>query len=301
MRLRCRPLRNSPTKLHSLRWSLANVNPKPAHAVQRRAEERAREAKRRAEWARRNPEKVRETQRAAPFPSSHRDGPLRPQAADRPSREVSDGFRAAVIQTQALNALIGVRPEIAREVLLAVCIDEPKPSDPYRNDRLMLDRLGLADWRICYPAAYWKGSFLRFLQAAPQQGLDAIVRLVNYATGRWIESGFRRKPTDDERRTYSYEFEIDGKTTYWLGDANVYAWYRFQHMHGDTVECALMALEKWFYDEIEKGNSVSEWVRYILRPWRVRGLRWTSGLGRTEIPGVFSAGLATVVRKFLRL
>lgn len=123
------------------------------------------------------------------------------------------------MQTQALNGLMLVRPEAAREVLLAVCIDEPKPSDPYDDDRLSLDRLGLPDWLMLYPAAYWNGPFLRFLQAAPQQGLDAIVRLVNYATERWIEGGLRRKPTDDERRRYSYEFEIDGKTKSWIGDA----------------------------------------------------------------------------------
>jgi len=90
---------------------------------------------------------------------------------------------------------------------------------------------------------------------------------VNYATERWIEGGLRRKPTDDERRKHSYEFEIDGKTKYWIGDANVYAWHRFQHMHGDTVECALMALEKWFYDEIEKGNSITQSGTVHLRPW----------------------------------
>jgi hypothetical protein len=30
-----------------------------------------------------------------------------------------------------------------------------------------------------------------------------------------------------------------------------------------TVECALMALEKWLYDEIEKRNSITQWVDYI--------------------------------------
>lgn len=253
-----------PEEVTQLALELGARLPEPAHAVQRREEERARERKRREEWAKQNPEKVRERQ-ALPPPvlSSYREGPLRPPAADGPLREVSDGFRSAVMQTPALNGLIAVRPNATREVLLAVCIDEPKPFDRYGEDRLLLGRLGLADWRMSYPAAYWKGPFLRFLQAAPQQGLDAIVRLVNYATERWLEGGLRRKPTGDERRKYSYEFEIDGKTKYWVGDANVYAWPRFQHMHGDTVECALKALEKWFYDEIEKGNSITQWVQYI--------------------------------------
>ena len=147
-----------------------------------------------------------------PMLGSHRDWPLRPPAADGPSRAVSDGFRSAVMQTQALGALMSVRPEVAREVVLAVCIDEPRPSDPFGQNRSPFDRLGLSDWQMLYPAAYWKGPFLRFLQIAPQQGLDAIVRLVNYATERWLESGLRRQPTDDDRREYSYEFEIGEKT-----------------------------------------------------------------------------------------
>jgi hypothetical protein len=252
-----------PDEVTQLALELCTRQPEPAHAVQRRAEEWARERKRWEEWTKQNPEEVRKRQAAPPFLSSYWEGPLRPPAADGPLREVSDGFRSAVMQTQALNGLIAVRPEVAREVLLAVCIDEPKPSDPYDEDRLLLDCHGLADWRMSYPAAYWKGPFLRFLQAAPQQGLDTIVRLVNYATERWLEAGLRRMTTDDERRKYSYEFEIDGKTKYWVGDANVYAWHRFQHMHGDTVECALMAMEKWFYDEIEKGKSITQSVQYI--------------------------------------
>ena len=252
-----------PEEVTQLTLEFSARRPEPPYAVQRRADERAREKKRQEEWVKQHPEKVRERRAMAPFLSSYREGPLRPPAEDGPSRAVSDGFRSAVMQTQALNGLIAVRPEVAREVLLAVCIDEPKPSDLYGGDRMALDSLGLADWRMSYPAAYWKGPFLRFLQAAPHQGLDAIVRLVNYATERWIESGLRRKPTDEERRKYSFEFEIDGKPKYWVGNGDVYAWHRFQHLHANTVECALMALEKWLYDEIEKGNSITQWVQYI--------------------------------------
>jgi hypothetical protein len=106
---------------------------------------------------------------------------MRPPSADGPLREVSEGFQSAVMETIALDGLIAVRPEVAREVLLAVCIEEPKPFDFYDRSPLR-DHLGLADWRHGYPAMYWKGPFLRFLQIAPAQGLDAIVRLVNYAT-----------------------------------------------------------------------------------------------------------------------
>jgi hypothetical protein len=111
---------------------------------------------------------------------------------------------------------------------------------------------------------YWKGPFLRFLQSAPAQGLDAIVRLVNYATTRWIEDGLGREPTDEERKRNGFEFEFNGKPVCWVGSPNVYAWHRYLGMHGDTVECALMALEKWLYDEIENQRSIAQSVQYIL-------------------------------------
>ena len=34
-------------------------------------------------------------------------------------------------------------------------------------------------------------------------------------------------------------------------------------MHGSTVECALMALEKWFYEKVENGHSIAPWVQHI--------------------------------------
>jgi len=197
-----------------------------------------------------------------PGTSSYREGPLRPASTDGPLREVSEGFQSAVMETVALNGLMAVRPDVAREVLLAVCIEEPKRSDP--NDRLhLLQRLGLADWRRGYPGMYWKGPFLRFLQTAPAQGLDAIVRLVNYATARWIGDGLGREPTDEERKRYGFEFEFNGKPVCWVGDGNVYAWHRYLQMHGDTVECALMALEKWLYEEIENRRGITQWVQCI--------------------------------------
>ena len=156
-----------------------------------------------------------------------------------------------------------MRPEVAREVLLAVCIDEPKPMESYRTGFLTFDRYGLADWPRGYPAIYWKGPFLKFLQDAPEQGLDTIVRLVNYATNRWLEEGAGQNLTAEERRKYGLVFEFGGETKCWLGDPNVYGWHRSLSLHGAAVECALMALEKWLYDEAEGGRSISRWVNYI--------------------------------------
>ena len=155
------------------------------------------------------------------------------QTADGPKRKVSEGFRSAVLDTTALYGLISDRPEIAREVLLAVCIEEPTHSDPYSNQAISWDeRLSLAHWQLGYPAMYWKGPFLNFLQHAPEQALDAIIRLVNYATKRLFEDDFDSSIPEDERKKFEHEFEFGGKAVRWLGDANVYGWHRYAPLPG---------------------------------------------------------------------
>ena len=254
--------REFPEEVTQIALELCARCDEPQHSIQRAIEAEKRQVKLRAEWLRRHPEEER-SRHSIPPPLSYPKGPMRAPAPDGPQREISDGFRSAVLETLALNWLIALRPVVAREVLLAVCIDEPKPSDPY-NDRVpSLEKYGLAYWPHGYPAFYWKGPFLKFLQDAPEHGLDAILRLVNYATKRWLEDSVGPNLSDEERKKYGLEFEFDGKPAYWIGDANVYGWHRYLSMYANTVGCALMALEKWLYDEVENGRSVEPWVRYI--------------------------------------
>jgi len=251
-----------PDEVAEIALELGGRRDEPQHAIERAIAEQERDAKRREEWRRNHPEEKRAKRPPPPVMLSMPRGPMRAQAADGPEREVSEGFRSAVLDTAALSSLVAVRPAAAREVLLAVCIEEPKPTDPYRDRLNLFDNLGLADWRQGYPAYYWKGPFLKFLQTAPEQGLDAIVRLANYSTKRWLEEVGARL-TEEQRAKYGLEFEFGGKAVCWLGDANVFGWHRYLPMDGDTVEAALMALEKWLYDEVEGGRSIAQWVQYI--------------------------------------
>jgi len=253
-----------PDEVTQIALELCARRDEPQHAIERAIGAQEREARLREEWRRNHPES--EKKRRIPVPPtmlSYPKGPLRPPDPDGPLEEVSDGFRFAVLETAALNGLIAVRPEVAREVLLAVCIDEPQHSDPYRDRFSLMDRYGLADWAHGYPAFYWKGPFLKFLQVSPEQALDTILRLVNYTTRRWLEDGVGPQLAEEERRKYGLEFTFDGKSVYWIGDANVYGWHRSISLDSATVECALMALEKWLYDEIEGSRRITQWVRYI--------------------------------------
>jgi hypothetical protein len=188
-------------------------------------------------------------------------GPIRLAGPDGPRQRVSEGLRSAVLDTIALDALASVRPQIAREVLLAVCLDEPKQQSDY--ERVPFSLPGFAYWREGSPPMYWKGAFYRFLQLAPGDALDAILRLVNFATERWLERGLGHAPSEEDRRAFSLEFVLPGKAMHWVGDGQVFAWNRFGSGIPEIVVCALMALEKWMYDLVEKAEAIDAWVEAI--------------------------------------
>src|SRR5262249_17311245 len=153
------------------------------------------------EYVKARPEE-RKRKRDFPGVSLHFEGPLRPPSPDGPRRRVPNGFITAVLDSPALNSLIRFRPELAGEVLLAVCIEEPRPRD-YRHPVPFFDDFGLTHWKNGYPPMYFKGPFLSFLRTAPETGLATIIRLVNHATERWLDARVGRVPTALERRSHS--------------------------------------------------------------------------------------------------
>lgn len=252
--------REFPDEVTQIALELSARKDEPDHAVQRRVQVRNEEVRLREKWRKKHPEQSR---RKLPPPSSFSDGPIRAAFPDGPLRRVSEGFRSAVLDMAALDVLATARPDVAREILLAVCIDEPKPWNPYNASHGLMDAFGLAHWQRGYPPIYWKGPFFRFLQVASRQGLDAIVRLVNHATARWLEAAAGVNPDEKERKRYGLEFEFNGKSSQWIGNCAVYGWHRHIPLPGDLVACALMALEKWLYDELDKGHSVRSSLEYV--------------------------------------
>ena len=252
-----------PDEVAQMALEVCNRRDEPRHAILRSIEANEKREQREREWLAKNPEPKR-AKRFPPVFLSEPRGPIRAQATDGPREEVSEGFRSAVLDTTALTALIAARPDAAREVLLAVCIEEPCPMEIYRDRFSFREDWGLAHWRDGYPAGYWKGPFLTFLQKATVQGLDAILRLVNYATSRSLEGHLGHPVTEAERKQYGWQFELDGQSRNWLGNPNTFAWYRGTSLDAPAVESALMALEKWLYDEIDAGRTVSEPLKRIL-------------------------------------
>jgi hypothetical protein len=213
------------------------------------------------EKAKATPEVHRRRVALAPsfFPTSW--GPLIASGPDGPKRRVPDGFRVAVLESIAIQSLASVRPAVAREVLLAVSLDEPRRQSEFERERFSLP--GFAYWPNGAPPMYWKGGFLRLLQTAPEEGTEAILRLVNFATEQWLKRAFRHAPNEEERRRTSLEFVVGGKSVWWAGNGNVFAWHRDDPNIPDVVVSSLMALEKWLYELLEKGEAIDRWAETI--------------------------------------
>jgi hypothetical protein len=187
-------------------------------------------------------------------------GELREPWPDGPRRRVENSFQDAVLSTDALSALMVFRPSIAREVLLAVCIEEPQHDGQARRSEL-LNGGGFAYWDNHMPAMYFTGPFLRFLQLSPEDGLTTILRLVDFATNRWQE-GFIRIYGPNAKAGFTLYF--DGFDRSYAGDGNVYKWHRSMRMDSTAVESALMALEKWLYDRIDAKQDIAHEIERIL-------------------------------------
>ncbi len=114
-----------------------------------------------------------------------------------------------------------------------------------------------------FPPIYFKGPFYSFLQQSPQAALEAIVTLSNIVT----EQGLRAERIDplkaDDRERYALKFTVKDRTIYWFGNGQVYYLHRGGRLHDDVLVCALMALEKWLYDEVSAGREIDSYVQYI--------------------------------------
>jgi hypothetical protein len=204
------------------------------------AHERSREQ--RQQWLAANPERAE-----APPPFPH--GPLRDPWPDGPRARVDTDFQVACLDTGAFSALVRARPDAALEVLLAVCIEEPQYED---YSRRLMRECGLDGWRAGDPPLYCRGPFLPFLQQAPEHGLSFVLKLINFATRRYAVDNGLTVTVGDSSRT-------------WFGGSNVFRWhFDWPISNGSAIHCSLMALERWLYEQIERGENIDQWIARIL-------------------------------------
>lgn len=255
---------NRPEDIEKIALELSGRLPEPDYALEWAGEQQELREQRLQQWRAKH-QKDSDRTNYLPGSTSFRLMRTIPPVPDGPQREVPETFRSAVLDTLALSGLITVRPRVAKEVLLAVSIEEPgEVSRSSGHDMFSREDVGLARWSNGHPAMPWKGSFLRFLEISPEEGLDAIVRLINYATSKRLETEFGPDMTEEQRKSRSLKFEINGTTIFWAGDMNVFGWNRSLTGAAPEVECALMALEQWLDNEIEAGRTIDRWVQYLL-------------------------------------
>ena len=182
------------------------------------------------------------------FPRGRRRAPW----PDGPRARVDTEFMEACLAGDPFSALVRADPVVAREVLLAVCIEDPKEDDVFSQRHM--DDCGLAYWREGSPPMYFRGPFLSFLRTSSDYGISFVVRLTNFATRRF--TGEKRGLT----------VTVDGTARRWLGDTRVFQWPQgWPLSDGSLVVSALMALERWLYELIDGGMAIDSWAERILR------------------------------------
>jgi hypothetical protein len=177
-----------------------------------------------------------------------------PGSGVRVRTRIDEPFRETCLDGDALYPVITADPELAGELMFAVL--EPRP--PTVGWGLPGDEIGIGRMPNWFTPLYTRGPFLLFLRTAPTHALAFIRRLVEAATDRWIEA-------HTEGTSARVEVTLaDGTTIGLRGDEAMMQWYRGDTQVPSPLACALMALEKWLYDEADVGHDIASAVAELL-------------------------------------
>ena len=200
---------------------------------------------------------------------------------DGPHSRIDEEFQAVVLDSRAILELFRVRPDTAIEIVLASLIKPPREED-WDDDWFQREELGLVDWHHWHPALYVHGPFLAFLRINFEKGLELISRLVEFATSRWYESsekhlltwraqalakGKSEAQVEGALRTHhprSVVIKVGDDSHTFAGDAQVYGWSAGLGNSQAVIETALMALEQYFYSQLDEGKDITAEIATVL-------------------------------------
>lgn len=231
-------------------------------------------------------------------------GPIPEPWEDGPKSRIDDEFRDEVLDNYCLIPLTQINPSVAREVILATLINPPSRS---LSHHFQFDRFdsNINDGLNWLPPLYSRGFFLQFLKINFEEGLEVILRLVDFCTERW------QNFTEKEAKEYKAQEQKTGgrddplqklmKESYRLpetvilplengdreliGDERVYGWSQGLDNPPNAIIVALMALEKYLYTELDEGRPIEDKIKTILS--RIRStafLRVLCDIGKREPP-----------------
>jgi len=272
-----------PDAVSSVCLELSRRRPDPAHVVAR-AEAHAERARRDA--AKRLAKNPRKQEEASPSALFFEEGRWREQFPDGPSARVDEGLQRAVLDGQGILALASVRPDIAREVLLACSLQEPRHMR--YDDALggVFDHLGVKhDFELNSPM-FFRGPWLPLLRHDPELGIDCVMRLVNQATRNWEAAFVPAEAPPEYSAATRVSVPTDAGVLEYVGDMRVFGWYRERLCSASLLVSALMALEKWLYERLEQEQSIDDAIGQIFRSSRsvaVLGVLVAAGMFRPEL------------------
>lgn len=237
---------------------------------------------------------------------------------DGPLAHVDEDFQTVILDHVCIRHLYGVRPAIAREVILATLISAPY-EEQWGGGRMHQRELDLVHHRWL-PALFTRGPFLLCLRENFDEGLEMIMRLVEFATERSNEYSAReldewraRAVADGRSEAEIREAEKrippqflllnDGTNELrFSGDVGSYAWSAghtsrrgYAPLPPSAVTSALMALEQYFYQRLDAGQDVTEAVtRTLARSRTVAPLGVLIDVGKRQV-SLFDAPLRALL------
>lgn len=196
---------------------------------------------------------------------------------DGPFDTVDSCFQKVCLESDALVALIETAPSIAREVILACAIEEPRSRGNrfYGQD----DDVGIVEPSGHRPPLFDVGPHLLFFRQAPDEAIAVMLRLCNFATERWYESPARRSLEEPGAwfgsRLGPYQMKVpanDGDAATWQGSANIFRWSLGGLPPCGVVTNVLMAFEYWAYEAIRAGRSIDRYLEKVVSKGRSAGI-----------------------------
>lgn len=190
---------------------------------------------------------------------------LREVAQHRPAdlNPAVESFAVAVSMSQA-------RPQLLLELAEAYYIELPDPTDNWGGDRMLDD--GIRDFKhglgpgFGVPAAAWYyGPFFRLLNARPVETIQFINRMLDHAARFRVEkvSTYGHDGAQTELEGVHLDLYGSGQHLF-VGDSHVWAWYRGTSVGPYVCMSALLALERFIDELLERLNIPARRILEIL-------------------------------------
>lgn len=175
----------------------------------------------------------------------------------------SPAFVAAFMEGQHSAPFFYALPKVGAEVLFAVLLNIPHANSSFDDWSHDIDEHGFNRSSDLPRSSFWtNGPFVAFLQNSPEVALEAIFRLVNFATDRSQEL------PEHLRERLVVPVTVNGVTRPWRGSQWSFLWHKAHVFGPRAVGCALLSLEQWLYMQLDEKRTVKEHLSKIMEQSR---------------------------------